>query len=121
VATSSLASAEVPRCWLSCPSPGHIGTSKAASALLRPALAPPIFFRLALHCGRPRVFDLDPITASAGAVERAELLRHDAFTAERARLLEDDGQSPERHLFAVSFIAIGPRLAPSATVARRSS
>jgi hypothetical protein len=49
----------------------------------------PVFFRLALH-RRRRLLDLDPVLRSAGAVCRAEALRHNALAAEPAGLLIDD-------------------------------
>jgi hypothetical protein len=35
--------------------------------------------------------DLEPMLDTAGAIERAELLRHDPFAAQPAGVLEDDG------------------------------
>jgi hypothetical protein len=50
----------------------------------------PILFGLATDRWRVRVLDLDPTIDPAGAVWRAESLRHDALTAERAGMPEDD-------------------------------
>jgi hypothetical protein len=42
------------------------------------------------HCRCRRIFDLDPLLRSTGAVRRAEPLRHDALAAEFAGLPIDD-------------------------------
>src|SRR5215813_10894219 len=44
----------------------------------------PLFLRLAFHRKRIRVLELQPILRPAGAVARAEPLRHDAFEAHLA-------------------------------------
>src|SRR6476469_8447235 len=49
----------------------------------------PLLFRLAPNRRRRRVLDLEPVRRSAGAVRRAQPLRHDALAAERARVLVD--------------------------------
>src|SRR5215472_18197213 len=56
----------------------------------RPSLFAPVLLRVALHRRCRRVLDLEPVIDPAGAVRRAEPLRHDAFAAERAGMLEDD-------------------------------
>jgi hypothetical protein len=53
------------------------------------AFAPPIFLSLTLHRRRRRVLYLQPIIEAAGAIRRAEPLRHNALAAKRASLLED--------------------------------
>ncbi len=46
--------------------------------------------RRARHSRRGRVLHLHPAVGAAGAVGRAEALRHDALAAEREDVLEDD-------------------------------
>jgi len=55
-----------------------------------PALTPPIFLGLASHRRCRRVLDLEPIANAAGAILRAQPLRHDPLAAERASVVEDD-------------------------------
>jgi hypothetical protein len=50
----------------------------------------PIFLRFAPHRRRRRILDLEPLPGSAGAVERAEPLRHDALAAELAGVFDHD-------------------------------
>ena len=50
----------------------------------------PLFLRLAPHRGRCRILDLESLPGAAGAVSRAEPLRHDALAAELAGLAIDD-------------------------------
>ena len=57
---------------------------------LSPSVLTPLFFRLAPHCRCRRILDLEPLPGSAGAVERAEPLRHDARAAQFARDAETD-------------------------------
>src|SRR4029078_9573347 len=61
------------------------------NAAWSPAISPctPILFRLAPHCWRRRVINLEPVVDSSGAVRRTAPLRHDALTAERAVVLVD--------------------------------
>jgi hypothetical protein len=53
------------------------------------ALTVPIL-RLARDCRRVRVLYLQPALGAAGAVRRAQALRHDTLTTERASLAVDD-------------------------------
>jgi hypothetical protein len=62
----------------------------APSASERPAGAGCRRFGAARYGRCLRVFDLHPLIGSAGAIRRAEALRHDALAAERAGVLEDD-------------------------------
>jgi hypothetical protein len=51
----------------------------------------PILLGLPLYRRRRWVFDLQPMRRTAGSVGRAEPLRYDAFTAQRAGVPVDDG------------------------------
>src|SRR6516164_7002068 len=68
----------------------------------------PVLFRLAFHRWRFRVLELEPILRPAGAVARAEPLRHDAFEAHLARV-------PEYALAIVGEVPLQtqPRKAPT--------
>src|SRR6185503_708501 len=50
----------------------------------------PLFLSLARDGGRGRVLDLDPAIDAARFIRRAEPLRHNALTAERAGVLVED-------------------------------
>ena len=50
----------------------------------------PILLRLALHRRSRRIFHLEPVGRAAGAVARAEPLRHDALKPELASMAEND-------------------------------
>src|SRR6478752_3251993 len=67
------------------------GRRRSARGLAFPirALAVPIL-RLARDCRRVRVPYLQPAVGAAGAVRRAQALRHDTLTTERASLAVDD-------------------------------
>jgi len=49
-----------------------------------PLLSAPILLGLSLHRWRFRVLELQPVLRAAGAVTRAETLRHDALATEFA-------------------------------------
>src|SRR5262249_53781679 len=74
--------------FFGCPGRGKAARSGHVSACAewRPNL-------LLLRARRRRcwVLDLQPVTHSARAIQRAEPLRHDALAAERAGMLVDDG------------------------------
>src|SRR5262249_3932209 len=69
---------------------------------------PPILVRLALHRRRIRVLELEPVLRPAGAVARAEPLRHDALEAHLAGV-------PEYALAIVGEVLVQtqPRKAPT--------
>jgi hypothetical protein len=50
----------------------------------------PVLFRLAPHGGRRWVLDLEPVSRSAGAIQRAKPFRHDAFATQLAGMVKDD-------------------------------
>ncbi len=52
-------------------------------------LAPPILLGLARHSRGIPVLDFEPVGHAAGTIGGAEPLRHDAFAAEPAGVLED--------------------------------
>ena len=53
-------------------------------------LAPPILLGLSLNRGRIRIFDFQPKRRAAPAINRAELLGDNTFTAEPTSLAEYD-------------------------------
>ena len=69
---------------------------------------PPILVRLAFHRRRIRVLELEPVLRPAGAVARAEPLRHDALKAHLAGV-------PEYALAIVGemLVQTQPRKAPT--------
>src|SRR5258705_12265039 len=79
-----------------------------ASRSCEPLLPTPILARLALHCWRVRVLELEPIRRAPGAVGRAEPLRYDAFEAHLAGV-------PEYALAIVGEVLVQtqPRKAPT--------
>src|SRR5262249_22340115 len=68
---------------------GRRNTSASSPSSSSPPLPPPIFLRLALHCWRGRVLELEPVGRWARTVARAEPLRHDALEAELAGVAKD--------------------------------
>src|SRR5215469_9823912 len=75
--------------------PGAIRTRRMArSGTPRPSLTAPLLFDLTLHCRRRRVLDLEPMVDAAGAIRRAESLRHDALATERTGVLKDNRAIP---------------------------
>src|SRR5215510_10756593 len=70
--------------------PGAIRTRRMArSGTPRPSLTAPLLLDLTLHCRCGRVLDLEPMVDAAGAIRRAEPLRHDALATESAGVFED--------------------------------
>src|SRR4029453_10082657 len=64
------------------------GSRTSLAGLMSPA---PIFLGFSLDRRRVRIFALDPVWRAAGTVTRVLALRHDAFKAELAGMLEDSG------------------------------
>jgi hypothetical protein len=73
-----------------CPPEPKSRRPRPASECGSVALASPSLFGFASQRRSSGVLDLDPVFGAAGAIERAEPLRHDAFAAELARLLVHD-------------------------------
>src|SRR6202008_3130346 len=75
--------------------PGAIRTRRMArSGTPPPSLAGPTLLCLASHRGRGRFFNLDQMADAAGAIRRAEPLRHDALATERTGVLKDNRAIP---------------------------
>ena len=62
---------------------------KASLPHSAPSLFTPVFLRLALHRRCIRVLHFEPIGRAAGTIGRILALRHDAFEAELAGMVED--------------------------------
>ena len=60
-------------------------SGKRSAALTAP------FLCLSRHRWRGRIFDLEPMCRATRPIRPAEPFRHDAFTAKRAGVFEDDG------------------------------
>src|ERR1700683_2927768 len=72
------------------PAPEHRHRSECPGCSRRGS-STPILFGFTFHSGRFRVFDLDPMLASAGMIRRAQPLRDNALAAEPASVLENRG------------------------------
>ena len=92
----------------------HLGPVLLGGAFLFPPSSAPILFRFPLHRRRVRVFHLEPVLRAPGDVARAQPLRHDAFEAHLAGVLE-------HNIARMRQMLVEPqaRQAPSATCGLR--